>query len=186
MGNIAMSRLFDTITETENTRPTLSIEEIEKALVDNYKNWETLTDRYYAEKISEDSYDRSSEALWDEEENLKEMYRETYPNAFNDETVGDEHIFEIINIYFEQNHIVTPEVILYATAMEGEDTDAEYICKVRSFHNGKFVNNYVHVYMDNDYTGRERVFKEDCDNTCMAIAKAIGHEFVAVIDVKKI
>jgi hypothetical protein len=39
--------------------------------------------------------------------------------------------------------------------------------------------------MDNDYSNREKVFIEDYNNTCSAIAYAMGHEFVAVVEIKK-
>lgn len=161
-----------------------SINDIEKALCQNYMSRKKLDELGYSDEISESRYDMEREALWEEEVALKEAIRHTYPYAFNAGEVMDDEIYENININFEQNHVISPEDILEATALS--DEDAKYLCKIRSFHNGKFINNNVVIYMDNDYTDREKVFMEDYNNTCSAIAYALGHEFVAVIDVKKI
>lgn len=184
MTKIAMQRMFDNIAETENTANTMSINDIENALCQNYKSCEELTERYYAEKISENQYDMSSEALWEEEEMLKEAIKRIYPYAFNEGEMMDNDVYECIHINLEQNHMIRPEDILEATALS--DDDAKYLCKIRSFHNGKFINNNVIIYMDKDYTNREKVFAEDYNNTCSAIAYGLGHEFVAVVDIKKI
>ena len=184
MAKIAMRRIFDEITETENTTNTMSINDIEKALCQNYKARKKLDERGHSDEISENEYDMEGEALWEEEAMLKEAIRRTYPYAFNAGEMMNDEIYENININFEQNHVISPEDILEATALS--DDDAKYLCKIRSFHNGKFINNNVIIYMDKDYTNREKVFTEDYNNTCSAIAYGLGHEFVAVVDVKKI
>ena len=184
MARIAMARMFDNIVDHEDTTTNLTVEEIEKALVENYMSRKKLNERGYSDEISEYEYDMEGEALWEEEVKLREAYKNIYPYAFNKGTMMDEAIYDALNIPFEQGDIITPEDILNATKLD--DTDVKYICKVRTFHNGKFINNYVTIYMDNDYTTqRAENFEEDYNNTCSAIAYAIGHEFVAVVEIKK-
>ena len=65
MAKIAMRRIFDEITETENTTNTMSINDIEKALCQNYMSRKKLDERGYSDEISENEYDMEGEALWE-------------------------------------------------------------------------------------------------------------------------
>ena len=49
----------------------------------------------------------------------------------------------------------------------------------------KFVNNNVHIYLDNNYTDNDNMII-DATKTCNAICNVIGHEFVAVLECKKV
>lgn len=163
----------------------MTVTEIENELSNIYKSrkkWEESGWQYDG-PLHEDRYDMEMDALYDSEQYYIDKLRDTYPNAFDSE-YGDTECYEALATIYEQWDRISPEDILNATKLD--DTDVIYVCKVRSMYNGKFVNNYVHIYMDNDYTGREDIMIQDYEMACSAICYALGHEFVAVLACSKV
>ena len=73
-------------------------------------------------------------------------------------------------------------MILNATKIA--DDDVIYTCKVRSFKNGRFVNNYIQIYLDKEYNDDKR-FQYDMDMACASICAVLRHEFVTVLEYTK-
>lgn len=96
----------------------------------------------------------------------------------------DETVYNNLKEVQMHTGIVTPDDILNATKMA--DNDVIYECTIRSFKSGKFVNNKVHIYLDKDYTDRNDMFQEDVNMACCAIATALGHIFITVVNTKRI
>ena len=130
----------------------------------------------------DDRYECEIFALMDERAELKNRLRYFCPYSF-DSTFTDEELVEDLEIRYSTTGKISSDDILSATKIS--DTDAIYICKVRSFVDGKFVNNNVHIYLDNNYTDNDNMII-DATKTCNAICNVIGHEFVAVLECKKV
>lgn len=113
---------------------------------------------------------------------FEELLQEYYPHAFDRDFV-DEEIYNSCAFILDREHHLSPEMILKVTKID--DNDKIYVCKVRSFHNGKFVNNYVHIYLDGNYTDEKRK-QYDAECACAAICYAIEHEFIAVLDITEV
>ena len=142
-----------------------------------------LSKIYELDALNEnDRYEYEIFALMDERTELKNRLRYFYPYAF-DSTFIDEELVEDLEIIYGTTGKISPDDILSATKIS--DTDAIYICKVRSFVDGRFVNNNIHIYLDNNYTDNDNMMI-DATKTCNAICNAIGHEFVAVLECKKV
>lgn len=112
----------------------------------------------------------------------EEELRNYYPHAF-DRDFSDEELYNELSYILDKEHYLDPNVILNVTKIV--DNDKVYVCKVRSFHNGKFVNNYVQIYLDGNYKVEEKK-QLDAELTCSAICYAVGHEFVAVLEIKEV
>lgn len=155
----------------------LTVAEIENEI-------ENLLSRIYElDTLNEDDrYECEIFALMDERAELKNRLRQFYPYAF-DSTFVDEELVEDLEIIYGTARKISSDDILNATKIS--DTDAIYICKVRSFIDGKFVNNDVHIYLYNNYTDKDNMII-DATKTCNAICNVIGHEFVAVLECKKV
>ena len=130
----------------------------------------------------DDRYECEIFALMDERAELKNRLRYFYPYAF-DSTFTDEELVEDLEIRYSTTGKISSDDILSATKIS--DTDAIYICKVRSFVDGKFVNNNIHIYLDNNYTDKDNMII-DATKTCNAICNVIGHEFVVILECKKV
>ena len=140
----------------ENTR-TFTVAELETLIKDNYNEQENT---YESDFRTDNAYDMYTEALWQDEMFYKNEYRKVYPHAFpgdteeDEEPFIDEEIFYALDIYYQRGEYISPEMILNATKIS--DDDVIYNCKVRSFKNGKFVNNYIQVYLDKEYNDDKR------------------------------
>lgn len=169
----------------ENTR-TFTVEELETLIKDNYNEQENT---YESQFRTDNAYDMYTEALWEDEMFYKNEYRKVYPHAFpgdtedEEETFIDEEIFYALDIYYQRGEYISPEMILNATKISNDDVI--YNCKVRSFKNGKFVNNYIQVYLDKEYNDDKR-FQYDMDMACASICAVLRHKFVAVLEYTKI
>ena len=129
-----------------------------------------------------DKYEMAIIASGENELYMEELLREYYPRAFDRDFI-DEELYNELTFILDREHNLSLEMILNATKIS--DKDRIYTCKVRSFHNGKFVNNYIHIYLDGKYIVKEKK-QLDAELTCSAICCAIGHEFVAVLDIKEV
>ena len=129
-----------------------------------------------------DKYEMQIMTVGENELYFEELLQEYYPHAFDRDFV-DEEIYNACTFILDREHHLSPEMILEVTKID--DNDRIYVCKVRSFHNGKFVNNYVHIYLDGNYTDENRK-QYDAECACAAICYAIGHEFVAVLDITEV
>ncbi len=168
----------------ENTR-TFTVEELETLIKDNYNEQENT---YESDFRTDNAYDMYTEALWQDEMFYKNEYRKVYPHAFpgdtedDEEPIIDEVLFNALDIYYQRGEYISPEMILNATKLS--DDDAIYNCMVRSFKNGKFVNNYIQVYLDKEYNNDNR-FQYDLNVACASICAALRHKFVAVLEYTK-
>lgn len=129
-----------------------------------------------------DKYEMQIMTAGENELYFEELLQEYYPHAFDRDFV-DEEIYNACTFILDREHHLSPEMILKVTKID--DNDKIYVCKVRSFHNGKFVNNYVHIYLDGNYTDEKRK-QYDAECACAAICYAIEHEFVAVLDITEV
>ena len=169
----------------ENTR-TFTIEELETLIKDNYNEQENT---YESDFRTDNAYDMYTEALWQDEMFYKNEYRKVYPHAFpgdteeEEETFIDEEIFYDLDIYYQRGEYISPEMILDATKIT--DDDVIYTCKVRSFKNGRFINNYIQIYLDKEYNDDKR-FQYDMDMACASICAVLRHSFVAVLEYTKV
>lgn len=179
---IAMQKMFDKITETPNT-PITDVNELEARITDNYKKSCDIALRYANDNVDDNYATMYMDALDTEAEYLINQYKKIYPNAGNEDMM-DEYIYNNLKEVQMRAGIVTPDDILNATKMA--DDDVVYECTIRSFKSGKFVNNKVHIYLDKDYTNRNAMFREDVNMACCAIATALGHIFITVVDTKRI
>ena len=168
----------------ENTR-TFTIEELETLIKDNHTKQKDADESKFC---TDNAYDMYTEALWEDEMFYKNEYRKVYPHAFprdiedEEETFIDEEIFYALDIYYQRDEYISPEMILNATKIT--DEDVIYTCKVRSFKNGRFVNNYIQIYLDKEYNDDKR-FQYDMDMACASICAVLRHEFVAVLEYTK-
>lgn len=168
----------------ENTR-TFAIAELETFIKDNYIKQENADESKFR---TDNAYDMYTEALWEDEMFYKNEYRKVYPHAFpgdtedDEEPFIDEEIFYALDIYYQRGEYISPEMILNATKIA--DDDVVYTCKVRSFKNGRFVNNYIQIYLDKEYNDDKR-FQYDMDMACASICAVLRHEFVTVLEYTK-
>ena len=168
----------------ENTR-TFTVEELETLIEDNYTKQEDADESKFR---TDNAYDMYTEALWEDEMFYKNEYRKVYPHAFpgatedEEEIFIDEEIFYALDIYYQRGEYISPEMILNATKIA--DDDVIYTCKVRSFKNGRFVNNYIQIYLDKEYNDDKR-FQYDMDMACASICAVLRHEFVTVLEYTK-
>ena len=168
----------------ENTR-TFTVEELETLIKDNYIKQENADESKFR---TDNAYDMYIEALWEDEMFYKDEYRKVYPHAFpgdtedEKETFIDEEIFYALDIYYQRDEYISPEMILDATKIT--DDDVIYTCKVRSFKNGRFINNYIQIYLDKEYNDDKR-FQYDMDMACASICTVLRHGFVAVLEYAK-
>ena len=168
----------------ENTR-TFTVEELETLIEDNYTKQENADESKFR---TDNAYDMYTEALWEDEMFYKNEYRKVYPHAFpgatedEEEIFIDEEIFYALDIYYQRGEYISPEMILNATKIA--DDDVIYNCKVRSFKNGRFVNNYIQIYLDKEYNDDKR-FQYDMDMACASICAVLRHEFVTVLEYAK-
>ena len=168
----------------ENTR-TFTVEELETLIEDNYTKQENADESKFR---TDNAYDMYTEALWEDEMFYKNEYRKVYPHAFpgatedEEEIFIDEEIFYALDIYYQRGEYISPEMILNATKIA--DDDVIYTCKVRSFKNGRFVNNYIQIYLDKEYNDDKR-FQYDMDMACASICAVLRHEFVTVLEYTK-
>lgn len=168
----------------ENTR-TFTVEELETLIEDNYTKQENADESKFR---TDNAYDMYMEALWEDEMFYKNEYRKVYPHAFpgdtedDEEPFIDEEIFYALDIYYQRGEYISPEMILNATKIA--DDDVIYTCKVRSFKNGRFVNNYIQIYLDKEYNDDKR-FQYDMDMACASICAVLRHEFVTVLEYTK-
>lgn len=168
----------------ENTR-TFTVEELETLIKDNYAKQENADESKFR---TDNAYDMYTEALWEDEMFYKNEYRKVYPHAFpgatedEEEIFIDAEIFDALDIYYQRGEYISPEMILNATKIA--DDDVIYTCKVRSFKNGRFVNNYIQIYLDKEYNDDKR-FQYDMDMTCASICAVLRHEFVTVLEYTK-
>ena len=168
----------------ENTR-TFAIAELETFIKDNYIKQENADESKFR---TDNAYDMYTEALWEDEMFYKNEYRKVYPHAFpgdtedDEEPFIDEEIFYALDIYYQRGEYISPEMILNATKIA--DDDVIYTCKVRSFKNGRFVNNYIQIYLDKEYNDDKR-FQYDMDMACASICAVLRHEFVTVLEYTK-
>lgn len=179
---IAMRKMFDKIVETPNT-PITDVNELEARIADNYKKSCDTALRYANDNVDDNYATMYMDALDTEAEYLINQYKKIYPNAGN-ENMMDVTVYHDLKVVQAQAGIVSPNDILNATKIT--DDDVIYVCTIRSFKSGKFVNNKVHIYLDKDYTDRDDVFQEDVNAVCCAIATALGHIFITVVDTKRI
>ena len=165
----------------ENTR-TFTVAELETLIKDNYT---AQKNTYESDFRTDNAYDMYTEALWEDEMFYKNEYRKVYPHAFPgdmEEPFIDEEIFYDLDIYYQRGEYISPEMILDATKIT--DDDVIYNCKVRSFKNGRFVNNYIQIYLDKEYKDDKR-FQYDMDMACASICAVLRHSFVAVLKYTK-
>lgn len=168
----------------ENTR-TFTVEELETLIKDNYAKQKNADESKFR---TDNAYDMYTEALWEDEMFYKNEYRKVYPHAFpgatedEEEIFIDAEIFDALDIYYQRGEYISPEMILNATKIA--DDDVIYTCKVRSFKNGRFVNNYIQIYLDKEYNDDKR-FQYDMDMTCASICAVLRHEFVTVLEYTK-
>lgn len=179
---IAMQKMFHRIVETPDT-PITDVNELEARITDNYKKSCDIALRYANDNVDDNYATMYMDALDTEAEYLIKEYKKIYPNAGNEDMM-DETVYNNLKVVQTQAGIVSPNDILNATKMA--DDDVIYECTIRSFKSGKFVNNKVHIYLDKDYTDRADVFQEDVNMACCAIATALEHIFITVVNTKRI
>lgn len=150
-----------------------TISEIEESIIND--------SMFMAKHIDDDSdrYEQAVLAAGESEIESEEELRNYYPHAFDRDFVDEELLTEF-SVILDMEHTLSPEKILNCSKIT--DSDKIYTCKVRSFHNNKFVNNYIHIYLDETYTNQDKK-QYDAECTCAAVCYALGHEFVAVLDI---
>ena len=116
--------------------------------------------------------------------NIVKFIHTLFPGDVEDEeeTFINEEIFYALDIYYQRDEYISPQMILNATKIM--DDDAIYTCKVRSFKNGRFINNYIQIYLDKEYNDDKR-FQYDMDMACASICAVLRHSFVAVLEYTK-